>query len=309
MKRLVLSTLIATLLVACNTVAPAPATEVVVEIPTQTVTTQPTVAATIAPTNTTVPTPLPPTATPTEAVVETTVSGAPPEQLTYEIIATYPHDPNAFTQGLQIIDGQLYEGTGLRGQSTLRKVDLNTGAVEQSIPLEDQYFGEGITVLGDQIYQLTWQSQVALVYDRATFTQTNSFAYDTEGWGLTFDGEHLVMSDGTPIIYFRDPVTFEIVRTITVTDDDQQIAMLNELEYIDGAIYANIWQTDWIVRIDPATGDVTAWIDMSGLLDAVEITQPVNVLNGIAYDADADKIYVTGKLWPALFEVQFVPQP
>ncbi len=312
--RSLLSLSLAFLLTGCATATPpetvvaptsAPATAVpTIQLPTD----SPTVVPTVVPTA--VPTIAPTLAnTPEAAVIPTEPTTAVPENLTYTIVATYPHDPSAFTQGLQIIDGQLYEGTGLRGQSSLRKVDLSTGAVQQSISLDPAYFGEGITVLGDRIYQLTWQAQVAFLYERDTFEKIAEFSYPTEGWGLTFDGAQLVMSDGTANIYFRDPETFDVTRTITVTDGDQQIHMLNELEYINGEIYANIWQTDWIVRIDPATGNVTAWLDMAGLLDNVEVTQPVNVLNGIAWDADAEKLYVTGKLWPALFEIELIPAP
>jgi len=227
----------------------------------------------------------------------------------YRIVNTFPHDPNAFTQGLVFVDGRLYEGTGLRGRSLLLQVELESGQVERSWPLPPQYFGEGIAVLEDKVFQLTWQSGVGLVYDRETFEILEQFNYSTEGWGLTHDGEQLIMSDGTSTLYFLDPETLARTGQIEVRDGDLPVTRLNELEYIHGEIWANVWKTDWIARIDPATGQVTSWIDLSGLLDPQDVTQPVDVLNGIAYDADHDRIFVTGKLWPKLFEIEIVPIP
>ena len=225
----------------------------------------------------------------------------------YEVIATYPHDPEAFTQGLQYVDGVLYEGTGLNGRSTLRRVDLETGTVEQQIDLDDQYFGEGIYVLDDHIYQLTWQSNVAFLYDRESFELLDQFSYPTEGWGLTYDGQDLLMSDGSATIFRRDPETFEEVGRIEVTEGDVPVNRLNELEYVDGALWANIWLTDEVVIIEPNSGHVTGRVDFSGLLSN-EAAAGADVLNGIAYDAENDRIFVTGKLWPTLFEVTLVPR-
>jgi len=224
----------------------------------------------------------------------------------YEIVAAYPHDPNAFTQGLQIIDGELFEGTGLYGKSSLRRVELETGEVLQQIDLAADLFGEGIAVVGERIYQLTWQEQRGFIYDRETFERTDEFRYETEGWGLTFDGEHLVMSDGTNRLFWRDPVTLAVERQVDVVQSDVPVSLLNELEYVDGEIYANVWQSDWIVRIDPETGQVVGWVDLTGLLDGIDLAQPVDVLNGIAYDAENERLFVTGKLWPRLFEIRLV---
>jgi glutamine cyclotransferase len=229
--------------------------------------------------------------------------------LTYRVVATYPHDRNAFTQGLVIDNGVLYEGTGLNGRSSLRRVDLASGAVLQSVALDQQYFGEGITTWGDQIIQLTWQSQQGFVYDKDTFELLKTFAYPGEGWGLTHDDRSLIMSDGTPAIRFLDPVTLHETRRITVTDQGQPVVKLNELEYVHGEILAHVWQTDRVVRISPDDGRVIGWIDLSGLLSAEDRQQPVDVLNGIAYDAAHDRLFVTGKLWPRLFEIELAPQP
>lgn len=228
----------------------------------------------------------------------------------YDVVAEYPHDPEAYTQGLVIIDGELYEGTGLEGRSSLRRVDLKTGEVLQRTSLPDQYFGEGVGVVGDLIYQLTWQSGICFVYDLATFDLVTTFGYDTEGWGLTTDGEHLIMSDGSNRIVYRDPDTFEEVGHIDVFDGATPVSLLNELEYIDGEIWANVYTTDWIVRIDPVDGSVTGWIDLTGLLDDSDVSAPVDVLNGIALDSETGQIYVTGKLWPTLFEIELLsPAP
>jgi glutamine cyclotransferase len=251
---------------------------------------------------------------PTRPLPTPTSTLAPPKlpaarNLTYQVVATYPHDRNAFTQGLVIDDGVMYEGTGLNGRSTLRRVDLASGSVLQSVALDQQYFGEGITTWNDQIIQLTWQSQQGFVYDKATFERLKSFNYPGEGWGLTHDDRSLIMSDGTPAIRFLDPVTLQETRRITVTDQGQPIVHINELEYVGGEILANVWQTDRVVRISPDDGHVIGWIDLSGLLSAEDRQQPTDVLNGIAYDAQRDRLYVTGKLWPKLFEIKLVPQP
>jgi glutamine cyclotransferase len=227
----------------------------------------------------------------------------------YRVVAEYPHDRRAFTQGLSYDDGVLYEGTGLYGESTLRRVDLETGKRLAQVELAPSAFGEGIAVLGDRIYQLTWQNQTAVVWDRETFEPLEFFSYPTEGWGLTTDGERLIMSDGTNRLYVRDPETFEQVAAIDVHEGETPVSRLNELEYVDGEIWANVWQTDLIARIDPATGDVVGWIDLRGLLSERERQRhEVDVLNGIAYDPETGNIFVTGKLWPKLFEIELVPK-
>jgi len=223
----------------------------------------------------------------------------------YKIVNTYPHDPQAFTQGLEFHDGYLYEGTGLKGKSSLRRVELRTGRVVQIHRLPSEYFGEGITILGDKIYQLTWQNGVCFVYDRRTFRQITQFRYDGEGWGLTNDGKHLIMSDGSEVITFRDPDTFAEVRRITVRAQGKPVKNLNELEYIEGELWANIWYSDIIARIDPTTGIVKAWVDMEGL--PVPNRDIEAVLNGIAYDRQNKRIFVTGKNWSKLFEIELVP--
>lgn len=225
---------------------------------------------------------------------------------TYEILNTYPHDPAAFTQGLIYLDGELYEGTGLYGQSSLRQVDLETGTVLENSPIAAEYFGEGITIFDGKIYQLTWQNQTGFIYDQDSFELTGTFSYPTEGWGLTHDGSQLIMSDGTNNLYFLDPDTLEVNGRIPVQDQGTPIVRLNELEYINGEIYANIWQTNKIVRINPETGLVTAWIDLTGLLPPESLTQHADVLNGIAYDSENGRLFVTGKLWPLLFEIKLI---
>ncbi len=228
------------------------------------------------------------------------------EQYGYRIVRSHPHDPAAFTQGLTIADGQMYEGTGLFGQSSLRRVDLPTGGVLQRVELDSVYFGEGVAVVGDRIVQLTWQNGVGFVYDRKSFTKLREFRYPGEGWGLTYDGRRLIMSDGSDTLRFWDPETFEEQGRLRVRDGDRAIEHINELEYVDGALYANIWQQDRIARIDPKTGLVTAWIDMSNLLTATERSRGVDVFNGIAYDPKTKHFLVTGKLWPWVFEVELV---
>lgn len=240
-----------------------------------------------------------------QSTVTVTLAAPMPVLYAYEVITSYPHDPNAFTQGLQYVDGVLYEGTGLYGQSTLRRVDLESGTVEQQITLPDQYFGEGIVVLADHIYQLTWKSRVAFLYDRESFELVDQFNYPTEGWGLTFDGEDLLMSDGSATIVRRDPATFAEVGRFTVLEQGAPVNLLNELEYIEGELWANVWQTDEIVIIDPENGEVTGRIDFAGLLPA-EDAAGADVLNGIAYDEEEERIFITGKFWPTLFEVQLV---
>jgi glutamine cyclotransferase len=225
----------------------------------------------------------------------------------YQIINTYPHDPSAFTQGLVFDDGLLYEGTGLRGDSSLRRVDLETGEVLANYDLADRFFGEGIALHGDVISQLTWRSNVGFVYDRETFELLRTFEYPTEGWGLTHDGERLIMSDGTSTLWFLDSDTHQEIGRVEVRDGVDPVVNLNELEYIGGEVFANVWMTDLIARIDPATGQVAGWIDLAGLLKLGADARPVDVLNGIAYDAEAGRLFVTGKLWPMLFEIELIP--
>lgn len=228
----------------------------------------------------------------------------------YRTINVYPHDPEAFTQGLVFVNGYLYEGTGLNGRSSIRKVKLDTGEVVQKQSIAPEYFGEGITLWAGRIVQLTWQSQIGFVYDAATFTPQRTFRYAGEGWGLTHDGTRLIMSDGTSTLCFWNPDTFVEERRMTVTDNGAPITHLNELEYVRGEIYANVWQTERIARIDPANGRVTRWIELSGLLSAADReSRPVDVLNGIAWDSQADRLLVTGKLWPKLFEIRVAPRP
>jgi glutamine cyclotransferase len=224
----------------------------------------------------------------------------------YNIVNTYPHDRDAFTEGLVFEDGFLYEGTGLYGNSSLRKVELETGNVLQIRELSAQFFGEGITIYGDKIIQLTWQSNIGFVYDKNSFELLQEFNYSTEGWGITHDGTRLIMSDGTSTLHFLDPQTFEEIGQLEVFDDHGPVTKLNELEYVQGEIYANVWQTDRIARISPDTGRVVGWVDLEGLLTAEDRSEPVDVLNGIAYDADTDRLFVTGKLWPKLFEIKLI---
>ena len=225
---------------------------------------------------------------------------------TYRVVKAYPHDRNAFTQGLVYQDGFLYEGTGLKGRSSLRKVDLTTGKVLQQRDLDPGYFGEGIVIYKDKIVQLTWQSYVGFVYDKATFNPWRRFRYATEGWGITHDGKRLIMSDGSATLYFWNPETFAETGRLAVHDEQGPVTHLNELEYVNGEIYANVWQTERIARISPTTGELLGWIDLSGLLKEEDRMPAVDVLNGIAYDAKGHRLFVTGKLWPKLFEIDLV---
>ncbi|MCA9580366.1 MAG: glutaminyl-peptide cyclotransferase [Myxococcales bacterium] len=232
-----------------------------------------------------------------------------PEQLRVEVLATYPHDPKAWTQGLLWDDGKVYEGTGLRGESTLRRVALQSGAVEQSVSLPGEVFGEGLALAGDRLIQLTWKEKRAFVWDRKTFKKIREFSYEGEGWGLCFDGTRLVMSNGTSRLSFRDPETFAEIGSVRVRRAGQRFdGKLNELECVDGSVYANVWTSDYdrIARIDPTTGDMTAWIDASGLLTAAERAGR-DVINGIAYIPERKTFLLTGKFWPKAFEVRFVP--
>jgi glutamine cyclotransferase len=227
----------------------------------------------------------------------------------YRIVNVYPHDPEAFTQGLVFQDGIFYEGTGLWGESTLRKVDLESGEVLQLYSLPPEFFGEGITIFGERVIQLTWQEETGFVYDKESFEWLETFTYTTEGWGITHDGTRLIMSDGTATLYFWDPETFGETGRVQVYDEEGPVVRLNELEYIQGLVYANIWLTDFVAIIDPQSGQVTAYIDLGGLLAPEDRDGQVDVLNGIAYDAVGDRLFVTGKWWPKLFEIDLIPPP
>ena len=231
-----------------------------------------------------------------------------PATLEASVVARYPHDTGAFTQGLVFRSGRFLESTGLYGESTLREVIVETGEVLRSVPLELQYFGEGLADLGDRLIQLTWRSGTALVWDADTFERVGTLSYDTEGWGLCYDGEHLYMSDGSSTLYRRDPATFAVQRRVQVTDRNEPVSRLNELECVGRHVYANVWQTDEIVKIDKGSGRVVATIDASGLLTEDERAglSADAVLNGIAHDPDTGRFWLTGKLWPAVFEVEFV---
>jgi glutaminyl-peptide cyclotransferase len=231
-------------------------------------------------------------------------SDGTPKRNSYKVINTYPHDKGAFTQGLVYENGLFYEGTGEVGTSYLRKVEPETGKVLFQLNLEPPLFGEGIAILGDRIFQLTWESKVGFVYNKNTMKQINKIYYQTEGWGLTTVGNKLVMSDGTNCLYFMDPDQFNIVSSLEVYDNEKKVEKLNELEYINGEIWANIWQTDLIARIDASSGKVIAYIDMRGILSDPETDTNINVLNGIAYDQAGKRIFVTGKNWPKLFEIR-----
>lgn len=227
---------------------------------------------------------------------------------TYRIVHTYPHDPQAFTQGLIFVDGHLYESTGRNGESSLRMVDLESGRVLQQQPVDKKYFAEGLINWGSTLVQLTWETHLAFVYDRFSFRLLRTFSYPGEGWGLTQDGKSLILSDGTPTLCFFDPASFHEVRRVIVKDHGKPVQDINELEYISGQIYANIWHSDRIVRISPATGKVLSWIDLNKLLPQQERTDPEAVLNGIAWDPIHNRLFVTGKLWPKLFEIEIVPE-
>jgi glutamine cyclotransferase len=236
-------------------------------------------------------------------------AGSHPPEYTFKIVRDYPHDPAAFTQGLVYHGGFLYEGTGLNGQSQLRKVLLETGEVLQHIDLSSEYFGEGIAIVQSNVIQLTWRSHIGFVYNFADFKLLRQFSYSGEGWGLTSRDNELFMSDGTAEIRVLDATTLKEKRRFTVRDGAAHIDQLNELEFVEGELFANIWQTDRIARISPQTGKVVGWIDLTGLLSSIYRRQDGAVLNGIAYDATHKRLFVTGKLWPKIFEIQLVPKP
>ena len=223
---------------------------------------------------------------------------------TYDVVNTYPHDPKAYTQGLVYYDDQLYESTGQYGSSSLRRVELKKGKVKKKIEIPKQYFAEGMTILDGKIYQLTWHERKGFVYDLKDFRLEKEFAYQGQGWGLTTDGHSLIMSNGSHELHFLDPATFQVQRTVSVFNDKMPLTHLNELEYIRGEIYANIWQSDRIVRLDPETGRILAWIDLTNLRPPETFDNTENVLNGIAYDSREDRLFVTGKRWPKIFEIR-----
>jgi glutaminyl-peptide cyclotransferase len=225
----------------------------------------------------------------------------------YKVLRTYPHDRTAFTQGLEIHDGVLYESTGR--QSSLRRVNLETGEVLQRVDLPAEYFGEGLTVLNHRIVQLTWKSQIGFVYDQQTFALLQQFTYPGQGWGLTNDGTHLYISDGSSVIRCWDATSFKELSRLSVHDGDRPVEDLNELEFVRNEIYANVFRSDRLVRISPTDGRVLGWIDLTGLLAESDRQPPVNFLNGIAFDAATNRLFVTGKLWPKLFQIEIVPPP
>jgi glutamine cyclotransferase len=231
---------------------------------------------------------------------------APTPEYSFKVIHIFPHDPAAFTQGLAYRGGFLYEGTGLNGRSSLRKVQLETGEVVQRVDLAAEFFGEGITFLGNRILQLTWQSQTGFVYDAADFHLLRKFSYPGEGWGLATSGNEIFMSDGSEEIRVLDGNTLHEKRRVKVHDGGTSVTQLNELEFVEEELFANVWQTDRIARISPQTGKVVGWVDLKGLLGPMHTLEPGAVLNGIAYDAQGKRLFVTGKLWPSLFEIQLV---
>ena len=242
----------------------------------------------------------------TPPVLTPTTTAVYAQQLGWKVVGVYPHDPKAFTQGLQWYDGGFYEGTGLEGQSQLRRVEFPSGRVIEKRDLPKEVFGEGITVAGDKIYQLTWQTHIGYVYDRASFKLLKQFTYPDEGWGLTYDGQNLIQSDGSDLLIFLDPQTLAPLRQLPVTKNGKPLKNLNELEWINGEIWANIWQSDEIVRINPTSGQVVSYFDFSNLLPDKMRTGNEDVLNGIAYDADKKRLFLTGKQWPKLFEIKII---
>jgi glutamine cyclotransferase len=222
----------------------------------------------------------------------------------YQIVNMYPHDERAFTQGLLFAGGQLLESTGQEGKSSLRRVDLESGRVLKKVDIPSEYFGEGLALLNGKLYQLTWQHQVGFIYDGQSLEKVGQFTYSGEGWGLTTDGKSLILSDGSNRLRFINPDDFKVTKTITVLDGKTPVDQLNELEYVHGEIYANVWHEDRVATINPETGKVTSWIDLSGLLQPGDVHDEEAVLNGIAYDSSADRLFVTGKLWPRIYEIK-----
>jgi glutamine cyclotransferase len=236
------------------------------------------------------------------------IQPTPPDSYSYQVIEEFPHRQDAFTQGLQYLNGFLYESTGLYGRSSLRKVELRTGKVLDSLDVPRQYFAEGLTIFQNRIFQLTWRSFVGFIYRLDDFALVDSFTYSTEGWGLTNDQNYLIMSDGSDTIRFMEPQSFQVTHKVGVTWEGTPVTRLNELEYINGRIYANVWQTDYIVVISPQTGVVDFRINLNNLLNSSVCSQPIDVLNGIAYDATEKRLLVTGKFWCKLFHIELVPQ-
>ena len=224
----------------------------------------------------------------------------------YSVVNTYPHNIEAFTQGLLYHEGYLFEGTGKKGRSSISKINLDDGAVVLSKDLSQRYFGEGIEIVGDKLFQLTWQSHLVFVYDKNSFESLESHYNATEGWGLAYDGEHLILSDGSATLQFMDPETFAPLNRVEVTLNGNAIHQLNELEYIDGEVWANVWQTDFILRIDPASGEVNSIVDLTGLSERTQLGSNEAVLNGIAWDAEGERLFVTGKHWAHLFEIELL---
>ena len=231
------------------------------------------------------------------------------KSLDWSVVRAFPHDPASFTEGLLWHDGALYESTGMEGQSKLRRVDLQSGQPLKNVDLPKQYFGEGLALADNRLYQLTWQTKVGFVYDAKTFKPLAKFNYRNEGWGLTFDGDNLIQSDGTDVLTWRDPKNFASVKTVRVTSDGAPLRDLNELEWIDGYVWANVWQTDEIVVIDPQNGKVVSDLNLNGLLGAADRTGREDVLNGIAYDAANKRVFVTGKNWSKLFWIRVANMP
>lgn len=234
---------------------------------------------------------------------ETTNASSEIRTYSFEVVGSWPHDPKAFTQGLIFRDEVLYESTGLYGASSLRKVELKTGKILQKVDVPHQYFAEGLTAFRGRMFQLTWQSGKGFIYDTKSLKLRGEFAYDGEGWGITHDDEFLIMSDGTHRLRFLDPADFQVKKVVSVYHDGKPLMKLNELEFVKGEVYANIWQTDYIVRIDPRSGEVLGWIDLTGLLPLKERHGDTDVLNGIAYDEDSNRLFVTGKQWSKIFEI------
>jgi glutamine cyclotransferase len=226
--------------------------------------------------------------------------------LSYEIVNIFPHDPQAFTQGLVWKDGYLYESTGLYDSSSLRKVELETGKVLQIRYFSGDYFAEGIAIFNDRIYLLTWREETGFIYTLDTFQLIDTFSYSHEGWGITTDGEYLIISDGTPVLHFLDLETLKEEKQVNVHEGLFLVYGINELEYIKGYVYANIWQSDKIAVIEPGTGKVISWVDLCGILNNVQHNKKTDVLNGIAYDVKNNRLFVTGKLWPAIFEIKVI---
>ena len=228
-----------------------------------------------------------------------------PKSISYSIVKTYPHDTSSFTQGLILYKNELYEGTGEYGRSHLHKVGLNDGKIQKTIALDAKFFGEGITILKDTIYQLTWQEKVVFAYTLNDFKKIKEFNIDTQGWGITTNGQELIISDGSSNLYYYNPSTFQLLRTQSITEGGSLSYNLNELEYIDGYIYANQWQAPYILKIDPGSGTIVGKIDLTDVWNRVKAKDPVaDVPNGIAYDTAAKKIYITGKRWPELYEIE-----